>query len=350
MSLEPPDTNVAPKYVISCAVLAAVAFGLCAARIYTRAFPVSRLGIDDYLIGIAEILSLAGYCAAAAAAGHGWGHLSIYVSAHNQMIAYKCLFILQLLWIIALPLVRISIALSLLRFSNARSWRWTLWALISVQVVITTGWLVVLFFSCRPLRSNWETVADVVCWDRKYTIVYGWVSAALLVLIDLTLALMPIKLIRTLNRPFREKVLVSCLMMTGLLATIIACIKMTTFKIVDLGDPLQATVEGSLWAKLEELVGIIAACLPCLKSPAERLLRRLGILSDRYLPNIPRPSFVVSFSGPMFPLTPVREEMNRDIEASDSNLVGSQATRWKSGTSTSARTLTANTEPHENKA
>ncbi|CZR59909.1 uncharacterized protein PAC_09804 [Phialocephala subalpina] len=330
MSLPLPDTNVVPKYVISCAILAVVAFGLCVARIYTRAFPTSRLGLDDYLI----TLSLAGYCVATAAAVHGWGRLSQYVTPSNQLIAYKCLFAVQLLWIIALALVWISIACSLLRFSTAadRWWKWILWSLIAIQTIISTGWLVVLFFGCRPLRSNWEPVADVVCWDRKYTLIYGWISAAFFVVMDLTLTLMPIKIVRILNRPLREKVLVCCLMATGLLATVIACIKMTTFNNVDLGDPLQATVEGSMWAKLEELVGIIGACLPCLKSPAEKVLRRLGIISDRYFAS--RPSFVFSYSGPMFVLSPVVPGQNQDIEASDTNLVGSQATKCKSGTST----------------
>ncbi|KAF8850102.1 hypothetical protein BDZ45DRAFT_207218 [Acephala macrosclerotiorum] len=75
---------------------------------------------------------------------------------------------------------------------------------------------------------------------------------------------------------------------------------MTTFNSVDLGDPLQATVTDSMWAKLEELVGIIGACLPCLKPPAEKVLRRLGIITDRCMAS--RPSFVFSYSGPTFVL------------------------------------------------
>ncbi|KAE8445090.1 hypothetical protein EG329_013805 [Mollisiaceae sp. DMI_Dod_QoI] len=343
MSVAPPDTNEAPKYVISCAILAALALGLCVARIWTRAFPLSRLTSDDYLIVIAEVLSLAGYCVAAGAAIHGWGHLSLYVSPKNEVIAFKCMFAVQLLWIIALALTRISIACSLLRFSSAKLWKWPLWILIATHMAISTGWLVVLFFNCRPLRSNWEPVTDVVCWNRNFTIVYGWVSAGIFVLMDLTLALMPIKLVRTLHRPFREKVLIACLMATGLLATIISCIKMTTFNNVYLGDPLQATVTSSMWAKLEELVGIIGACLPCLKSPAERLLRRIGILSDRYLPSVPRPSFVVSHCGPNFVLSPVDREHHHDVENSDTNLVGSETTDWKSGTSTVVVTKAAST-------
>lgn len=111
---------------------------------------------------------------------------------------------------------------------------------------------------------------------------------------------------------------------------------MTTFNNVDLGDPLQATVVSSMWAKLEELVGIIGACLPCLKSPAENVLRRLGVISDRYMS---RPSFVFSYSGPTFTLSPVGPSHDQGTEASDTNLVGSKPRKWESGASTMATQL-----------
>lgn len=92
---------------------------------------------------------------------------------------------------------------------------------------------------------------------------------------------MPVQLIRTLQRPLREKLLISCLMATGLFATGIAAYKMTLSQQANMGDLLTSTVKLSLWCKLEEQVGIIAACLPCLKASIESLLHRFGILKQR---------------------------------------------------------------------
>ena len=110
---------------------------------------------------------------------------------------------------------------------------------------------------------------------------------------DLILSLMPIRLIRTLTRSTSEKILIGALMALGLLATVIAGLKMTTFKEFGKGDPMQQTVRPSLYAKMEEQVGIIALSLPCLKAPVERLLKRLGILKEHHLT---RPSFVNTMS------------------------------------------------------
>jgi hypothetical protein len=112
---------------------------------------------------------------------------------------------------------------------------------------------------------------------------------------DLTLSLMPIRLIRTLNRSESEKMLIGVLMALGLLATAITCAKLTTFTSFGQGDVMQATIMPSLWAKLEEEIGIIATSLPWLKSPAENWLKKMGILKEHQLT---KPSFVADMSLP----------------------------------------------------
>tara|TARA_R110002003_G_scaffold279_22_gene18201 strand:- start:42914 stop:43405 length:492 start_codon:yes stop_codon:yes gene_type:complete len=125
---------------------------------------------------------------------------------------------------------------------------------------------------------------------------------------DLILSLMPIRLISTLNRSTSEKILICILMALGLLATAVACAKMTTFKAFGKGDPMQATIMPSLWAKLEEQVGIIATSAPCLKNPVERLLKSMGVLKEHQLS---RPSFVADMSLPEMP-------KDHDEQSSDS--------------------------------
>jgi Fungal rhodopsin domain len=103
----------------------------------------------------------------------------------------------------------------------------------------------------------------------------------IMIMMDFILATLPVQLIRNLQRPLREKILISCLMAMGLLATSIAAYKIPLSREVNNGDPLSATVKLALWNKLEEQLGLIAACLPCLKAQMEDLLHRLGILKSR---------------------------------------------------------------------
>jgi hypothetical protein len=93
-----------------------------------------------------------------------------------------------------------------------------------------------------------------------------------MILVDFILVNMPAQLIRTLQRPLRKRALISCLMAMGLLAMGIAAYKIPLSREVNNGDLLSATAKLSLWNKLEEQLGLIAACLPCLTSQMEHLL------------------------------------------------------------------------------
>jgi hypothetical protein len=137
------------------------------------------------------------------------------------------------------------------------------------------------------------------CWYVPHTnYILPLTILGIYIVMDVTLSLMPIRFIRTLNRSLSEKILICVLMALGLLATAMACAKMTTFNTFGEGDPMQATIMPSLWAKLEEEVGIIASSLPCLKSPVETLLKKMGILNEHQLT---RPSFVADLSMPGMP-------------------------------------------------
>ncbi|KAH6665994.1 hypothetical protein B0J14DRAFT_605078 [Halenospora varia] len=290
-----PDTALGPTYLIPGTIFVAIALAVCTGRIWTRLRPKPHLGWDDHLIIIAEVLSLAGFCLSAAAVGHGWGHMTAYVDPADATIAHKCIFAVEILWMISIVFVRASVACSLLPLSTARLWKWTLWILIALQVVLAIMWMTITLAGCKPLRAFWDAGVYPTCWDVRITINLGWVSAGLYIISDLTLALMPIKLIRTLNRPLREKIAVGILMGLGLVATSTVCVKMTTFKAVNSGDPLSATVIPSLYAKLEEVIGIIAACMPALKQTGEALLKKWGIMKE--VPangQMSRPSFVIS--------------------------------------------------------
>jgi hypothetical protein len=133
---------------------------------------------------------------------------------------------------------------------------------------------------------------------------------------DLIYSLMPLKLLWKLRRPLPERMLIGCLMATGLIATGVVGIKMTTFHQVGKRDPF-ATTYPSLLARMEELLGIIAACMPCLKSPAERMLRRLGVISAHVWSTMTRPSFVNSKAVPADVRHPEIQEIPKEIPLDD---------------------------------
>jgi hypothetical protein len=248
---------------------------------------------------------------AIASVTHGWGRPIAYFTPEQLKETLRIQFALQTVWLVTYTLVRVSVACSLLRYGIDRFWRYPLYLLIGIQLLISSSYVVIQFAQCKPISSNWDMIPDAKCWDVKPIVDYGWAVAgktsvltiwimtdktvAIYIIMDLTLSLMPIRLIRTLNRSTSEKILICVLMALGLLATAVQCAKMTTFNDFGKGDPMQGTILPSMWAKLEEQVGIIASSAPALKSPVEQLLKKMGILKEHQLS---RPSFVADLSLP----------------------------------------------------
>ena len=228
----------------------------------------------------------------------------------------KSLFSAMTLWIMACALVRLSIAISLLRLSTDRIWRGSLWTIITAQIVLYIVFMVFHLFGCRPLRASWEPVWDMRCWPRHHVRDFGYTSsgmfmapivhtrlieAGLLTAIDFILAFMPIHLIRGLNRRTSEKILICFMMSLGLMAGVIASYKISISDKTFRGDLMSGTVILAMWNELEALLGIVAACVPCLKAPGERLLHRVGLLATRA--EMTRPSFVISLQDHNSPHT-----------------------------------------------
>ena len=158
---------------------------------------------------------------------------------------------------------------------------------------------------------------------------------------DFLLAIIPTQVIRTLTRPMWEKLLISCLMAMGLLATGIAIYTMT-IGFASSGDPLRAEIIQDLRCKLEEQVGIVGACMSCLKGPAERLLRRMGIIGNKV---DPLPSFVISLRG--MPSGPAVDLENTTRHESGVSLTNFSQTNSNSGAASATKSTAASSNTKE---
>jgi hypothetical protein len=100
-------------------------------------------------------------------------------------------------------------------------------------------------------------------------------------LTDVVFAILPIVFIRKIQRPLREKIVLYFLMALG-----ITCAASIIPKLVVLRDFesrenfTQTSAATMLWSQVEVFTGIIAVCIPVLKSSAERALKTIGLLSS----------------------------------------------------------------------
>jgi len=96
----------------------------------------------------------------------------------------------------------------------------------------------------------------------------------------LVLSIMPITFIVTMNIPLARRIFIGVLMATGFFTASTAAIKLGYIvRTGPSGDSLWNLYYLTIWTAMEEHVGIIAACVPCMASRIENVLRRAGIIA-----------------------------------------------------------------------
>ncbi|OCL14332.1 hypothetical protein AOQ84DRAFT_264172, partial [Glonium stellatum] len=251
-----PDVDHAPKLLGVTGTLYVVALLLWGTRIHSRLRPIPRLGWDDHIITLGIMVALIGWGFFIVSIAHGVGRHNFYVDPTDQAIAQHWLFASQVPWAIAMMLTKISIACMLLRIKRSKAWLAFLYAMIAIQIASGIASIVFQLLQCIPLRALWDpSVSGARCTKAESAYASIYANAAISIITDLIFALLPITFIRKMQRPLRDKIVLSALMGLGIFATITSIVKLTLVKHYgSTGDSLWDTVDLSMWSVLEEQV------------------------------------------------------------------------------------------------
>ncbi|KAK4121972.1 hypothetical protein N657DRAFT_576661 [Parathielavia appendiculata] len=258
--------------------LCVIAFGT---RIYQRIRPVWKVGLDDYFIAAGFILTIA-----------DWAMLfPMMVPPHPGLIplsqsteAGKSSWLAIAVWGLSMTCIKISIALTLLRIQGKeRGWRIFLYTLMAVQAVYGVGnTLFNLVIACRPLQAAWNPfLPGATCVSVEVMRTVSNVGSAVNITTDVLLSLAPATFLRKLNRPLRERVFVCVLMGMGLFASVSSIVK--TVIVQGWGDPTMSLddwwavgVSICTWTVLEQVLSVLAACVPAMKGIFQKCLGAMG--------------------------------------------------------------------------
>ncbi|KAM7203310.1 hypothetical protein V8F33_002301 [Rhypophila sp. PSN 637] len=248
-----------------------------ALRIYWRTKPIWRIGADDITLVFALALTISWYGVDVAMYHHGRG---LEGAVPDAWTMGPLIVADGVLWVWGLCIIRISVALLLLRLKESRWWKSVLWTVIGVQICMLIVGTTMHLVMCRPLSARWAPTPTANCIAPPKFMIYGYVYSAFTIASDLTLSLLPITFIHSLTRPVHEKVLISCLMAAGLAATGVAIARLFLimgYVPVGTRGPVVNMVQDLLWG-FELTIGILTASMPTLKAPVHRVLLSWGLL------------------------------------------------------------------------
>ncbi|KAF1808102.1 hypothetical protein P152DRAFT_462912 [Eremomyces bilateralis CBS 781.70] len=289
----PPDPNESRQGVLlgPLTVLLLLSLGFYGLRLYSRIRPKMRVSWDDYSITLSVILAIILFGVTCQSAAYGFGRHAITVTPNHMVGIMLLTYISQLALMWSVTFTKISVAFMLLRIRRSKIWIWGMWGSIVILMGAAIAYTVIISTECIPTSDFWNRAVkpELAAHCRKpkkgfYTVIS---TSIIIIISDVFFSLIPLTFIFKINRPLREKIVLAILMAMGLCASVASIVRVVSgvsvFKTPDNGstaslmDPTWDSVYLLVWGFVEVYLGIVAACVPCLKAFFERALRRVGI-------------------------------------------------------------------------
>ncbi|KAF2825008.1 hypothetical protein CC86DRAFT_468265 [Ophiobolus disseminans] len=273
--------NNLPRILALTGIVHLLALSSVGLRLYVRIHLLRTPGKDDAVIGMASLAGLGGWICFIVQGYHGLGRHTKIISSGDLIAFDRIGFFMSLLSALtALSLLKISIALFLLRLSKSKWYSRSLWALIGLICVYSVGALLTFLLRCSPVPRYWDKGINGTCYSNKIFVAVSLTNSYLNVFTDVCFATLPIPIVWSLKMSQRTRMYLIGVLSLGYVAVAMGAIK-TVHQVRYIKEKdrhFNSFIQ--FWGFMQLNVGIIAASIPTLRG----LLRNTTIVStgNRY--------------------------------------------------------------------
>ncbi|KAK4221531.1 hypothetical protein QBC38DRAFT_376967 [Podospora fimiseda] len=275
------EPTVVKTYIPVMSTLFGIATVAVAMRFANRYTVTGKFWWDDGFLALTWMGAVALTALTFEAKDHGFGSEMWAVDFEDMDHLLATAYASQLVFIVCRLMLRHSIILFYLRIFSIGSLRPLI--IVGTMVFNTVFSLVIgllLTFQCRPISFFWMQ------WDGnnlgKCISVDGlnFGGGAVGILTDVWVLLLPLPYVARLQLSLQKRVGVSFMLAAGVSVVTFTVLKVIAAKKISTSENTPTVMaEISLWTGLEIYAGIIAACLPGIRSFVTHFLHRVGLTS-----------------------------------------------------------------------
>ncbi|PYH42878.1 putative integral membrane protein Pth11-like [Aspergillus saccharolyticus JOP 1030-1] len=253
---------------IAFAVLTFTVLGL---RLFARVFVLKRLGLDDYLIVVACLLSGAFTAVTVVAVQHGMGQHIDEVNPEGLITYAFVVWLSSMFYLACLGFIKTSVCYFYTRLGDKTLTRRSL-VMMCVVGCQAMAFVLTAAFQCNPIPKAWDASLSGHCVSIN---VFYLANAALNIFTDLLTYTLPIRVILHLHMPHKQKCALGAILCLGLFACVSSIIRITYIPAMLTSADSTYAISGAMyWSAIEINVGILAASIPSFKAIASRFLPR----------------------------------------------------------------------------
>jgi uncharacterized membrane protein len=169
----PPDLpSVLPRVVGSTTILLGLALLTYGLRMYSRIVPFWNLKRDDHVMTLAVAVTMVNWALNLQIQLVTRGRTPTSLATAEEIL--KLGYVSRHMWNWSVTLIKVSVALMMLRIKQTPRWRIGISALVVALLVLGFGQLVALLVQCKPIKQNWDLTGTGTCWSstRQNTVTY----------------------------------------------------------------------------------------------------------------------------------------------------------------------------------
>ncbi|KAI2765745.1 hypothetical protein DTO012A8_9035 [Penicillium roqueforti] len=242
-------------------------------RLFLRA-RASRWAAADYVMVVSMAFSVIYSALCISQSRYGLGLPLKQRPAANYSTYTKINYAGRPFYQIGIAGFKASLCLSYLRLisgTSKRLYRIVIWIVIAASTLGHIAGALSLLFNCTPIRRSWNAHVPGTCLPVG-GLFYG--LAIYTIITDVTIIVLPIPLLLSLNIKTAQKAGVVCLFLLGLFTTVCSIMRLTQIQRVAFGDGNSTMLV--LWGTIEFNVGNIVTCIPYLAPLLKGFVRGLG--------------------------------------------------------------------------
>ncbi|KAK2629524.1 hypothetical protein QTJ16_000344 [Diplocarpon rosae] len=237
-------------------------------RVICRLVVCRRLGLEDWCM-VAGMLLTGGYLSEILYGIHwGLGRHSGDVALEDMSNVLKIIYATHLTYNTVVLVVKISIVCFYLRLvtpdSTLRTWSR---ATIGFLVLFFVATQVTTLVQCLPIEDNWVIVGEVKtkCAD---TVVCHYIVAAINIVVDVWILLLPIGALWAMKRGLRDRIFLCMVFGIGAISCISSIIRLYAIAVYAKSqDPSFDGASVNIWSMIEINAAIVCASVPAAIKP-----------------------------------------------------------------------------------
>ncbi|KAH6677025.1 hypothetical protein F5X68DRAFT_224209 [Plectosphaerella plurivora] len=280
---EAAETNL-PRILGILSTLQFLAVLVVGLRFYVRFKLIRSVGRDDWTMGAATVCALGGWAIFIFQGVNGLGRHKGALDPEQLVQIDMGTFLFSIInSSIGVALLKVSIALNLLRLSTNRWFAISLWC--SIAFVSAYSFLGVMTFLlyCEPMDAYWnKTIPGAKCYSVQLFIAFALLNSTLNIFTDVLFASFPIPIIWKLQMKRKTKFYLIGVLSLGYIAVVMGIMKSEAQ--INYSPFADNTFDSwiTFWASAQINIGIIAACTPSLKPLVSKALNLSSYAPNNY--------------------------------------------------------------------